>query len=211
MKNAFLLLLALTLASCNLGEPYSESHEMGDHTQLHGLPNMDNYTYADSVNEGIITEDTLRGSPRRVTSSQIGENQISIMYGSPGVRGRVIWGGLVAYDEVWVTGAHMATKVEFSKDIQIEDVIIPAGTYGFFTIPSRDSWTLILNSNWDQHLSDEYSMELDIVRYVVTPEITETMIPRLTYRIIEHELENQASIVMNWESIQVELPFSNVE
>lgn len=36
----------------------------------------------------------------------INGDSIIINYHSPGVRKRVIWGGLVSYDEVWVTGAH---------------------------------------------------------------------------------------------------------
>jgi hypothetical protein len=177
---------------------------------MNGLPSLDDYTYADSVNAGLITVDSLKGSPRRVTNAQVEDLNVRISYGSPGVRGRVIWGGLVGYDEVWATGAHMATKVEFSKDVRIADTVVPAGTYAFFTIPGKDEWTLILNSNWDQHLADDYSQELDVVRVSVKPLKTDIMTPRLTYRIVTGQSDGTSELVMNWENIQVSLPFESI-
>lgn len=104
----------------------------------------------------------------------------------------------------------MATKVEFSKDVLIQDTVVPAGAYAFFTIPGKDEWTLILNSNWDQHLADDYSQDLDVVRLRVTLMKTETMTPRLTYRIVTGQSDDTSEIVMNWEYIQVSLPFEQV-
>jgi hypothetical protein len=75
--------------------------------------------YADSMNSGLIPVDTLKGSPVREVTEKVGGNQIHIKYGSPGVRGRAIWGELVPYDKVWVTGAHHATAIEFSHEVTI--------------------------------------------------------------------------------------------
>ena len=58
-------------------------------------------------------------SPRKTAMALVGKNHVHIDYGSPSVRGRNIWNGLVAYDQVWATGAHKATWVEFSSDVQI--------------------------------------------------------------------------------------------
>ena len=44
------------------------------------------------------------------------------------------------------------------------------GKYGFFTIPSKDEWIIIFNSNWDQHGKDEYDEKDDVLRFAVTPE-----------------------------------------
>ena len=75
-----------------------------------------------------------------------------IQYYAPAVRGRMIWGGLDPFDEVWVTGAHSATNWEFIKDIVINGQTIAAGKYAIFTIPDKDKWTIIINENWNQHL-----------------------------------------------------------
>ncbi|MBC8923868.1 DUF2911 domain-containing protein, partial [Escherichia coli] len=77
-------------------------------------------------------------------------------YHSPGVRKRIIWGGLVPYDEVWVTGAHDATTVEMPKAFVVNGKTIPAGKYAIFTIPGKNAWTVIINKQWQQHLATEY-------------------------------------------------------
>jgi len=87
-------------------------------------------------------------SPHTSTMAMIGDAHIHIDYSSPGVRDRIIFGGLLAYDQVWQAGAHMATWVETNKDLDIDSKTLPAGKYGFFTIPSKEEWAIIFNSNW---------------------------------------------------------------
>jgi hypothetical protein len=73
--------------------------------------------------------DTLKGSLKAKASGQIGAANITINYHSPAVRGRIVWGGLVPYDQVWVTGAHMATSIVTDQSITIGNKSIPAGKY----------------------------------------------------------------------------------
>jgi hypothetical protein len=166
-------------------------------------------TYADSVNNGTIPVDTLKSSIQRVAMGDVGDCHVHITYGSPGVRGRAIWGGLVAYDEVWAAGAHNATSVRFSKPVEINGKQIEAGTYAFFAIPGRDSWSLILNTRFKQHLADEYKVEEDVVRVTATPE-TVDMVQRLTYivePVDEVEGTQEGFIALVWETVQVRMPF----
>lgn len=116
------------------------------------------------------TTSTSSKSPSKTAMANIGETHVHIQYNAPSVRERVIWGGLVANGQVWVAGAHMATSVQFYGPVEIAGKRIPEGKYGFFVIPDENTWTLILNSNWDQHLTDEYSEKEDIHRWQVTPE-----------------------------------------
>ena len=71
-------------------------------------------------------------SPHTSAMEMIGDAHIHIDYSSPGVRGRIIFGGLVGYDNVWQAGAHNATWIETNKDLIINDEILPKGKYGFF-------------------------------------------------------------------------------
>jgi hypothetical protein len=119
------------------------------------------------------------------------------------VRGRIIWGGLVPFDQVWVTGAHSATSIEFSNKVQIGGVKLPAGKYGFFTIPSKTEWTIIINKNWRQHLTDNYDIKDDLVRIKVKPETEETHQERLRYAI--EEGSNKGEIVVYWEKLEISL------
>ena len=171
----------------------------GQHTAGTGQPKG----YADSVNKGIIKNDTMKSSPARYAMADVKGNHVHIEYNSPGVKGRIIWGGLVAYGQLWVTGAHKATRVRFAKDVMIAGKKVKAGTYALFTIPERNEWTVILNKNYDQHLADEYAEKDDVVRVKVKAE-THSFTPRLTYTI------EPGLIRMQWEKLPVSLPFTNL-
>jgi Cu(I)/Ag(I) efflux system membrane fusion protein len=136
-------------------------------------------------------------SPPVQIMANIGETHVHIDYSSPRVRGRVIFGGLVPYNEVWSTGAHKATAISFSKDVRINDKVIPAGKYGLFTIPGEDTWTVIINKNWDQHLADEYDQKDDVLRFKVTPEQETELMEELTFKI-QSANKNRGSISFHW-------------
>src|SRR5688500_453050 len=116
-----------------------------------------------------LVKDTSKKSITSMAVGVIGSDSVKISYHSPGVRKRVIWGGLVPYDEVWVTGAHDATTIEIAKPFVINGKEIPAGKYAVFTIPGKKEWTVIINSKWKQHLASEYDEKEDIVRIKVKP------------------------------------------
>lgn len=160
--------------------------------------------YADSVNKGLIAKDTMKGSPKRVSMKTIGDTHIHIEYGSPGVKGRMIWGGLVAYDQVWATGAHNATSIDFSKDVTIGGKKIPKGKYALFTIPGKTEWTIILNTNYQQHLADAYNISEDIVRVKVKPVRKQQVTQRLTYSVIPSGKDT--GVMIEWEYLSVTLP-----
>jgi hypothetical protein len=127
-------------------------------------------------------------------------------YHSPGVRKRVIWGGLVPYNEVWVTGAHDATTLEIPKSIIVNGTEIPAGKYAFFSIPGKKEWALIINKHWKQHLATDYDEKDDVIRVKVKPKkVSHT--ERLQY-FIEMKKANNETIAVAWETIRVELPFA---
>src|SRR6478672_4944154 len=110
------------------------------------------------------------------TSKSVGNTMIKINYTAPAVRGRAIWGVLVPYDKVWVTGAHQATSLEVGKDFRMGGKAVPAGKYALFTIPEKEEWTVILNKDWNQHQADHYKESEDVVRLKVKPQITGEMV-----------------------------------
>lgn len=160
--------------------------------------------YADSVNKGLIAKDTMKSSLKRIAMETIGNTHIHIEYGSPGVKGRMIWGGLIAYDQVWATGAHNATTVDFSAPVTIGGKYIPKGKYALFTIPGKNEWIIIINTRNKQHLADEYNQAEDLVRVKVKPMKKDKMVQRLTYLI--EKSGNSASIAIEWEYLKVVLP-----
>jgi len=145
-------------------------------------------------------------SPHTSTMAMIGDAHIHIDYSSPGVRGRIIFGGLLAYDQVWQAGAHMATWIETNRDLIIESKILPAGKYGFFTIPSKDEWTIIINKNWDQHGKDEYDEKDDVIRFKVKPALLNESVEHLEYKVSKTDNQN-GSISLTWEKVRIEFQF----
>lgn len=145
-------------------------------------------------------------SPHTSAMDMIGDAHIHIDYSSPGVRDRIIFGGLLAYDQVWQSGAHMATWVESNKDLVIAGQELPAGKYGFFTIPSKEYWTIIFNSNWEQHGKDDYSKKEDVIRFKVTPSISEEIQEHLEFKVNKID-ETQGTISLAWEKVKIEFTF----
>jgi hypothetical protein len=165
--------------------------------------------YADSVNNGLISKDTMKGSVQRLAMETIGNTHVHIVYSSPGVKGRIIWGGLVPYNTVWVTGAHTASTIILNKAIVIDDKTIEAGTYAIFTIPGVKEWIFILNKNHQQHLADDYSVNEDVLRFAVKP-YENAMTQRLTYAVI-NQGNHDGSIEISWEKIKIVVPFRTAD
>ncbi|WP_034041585.1 DUF2911 domain-containing protein [Wocania ichthyoenteri] len=145
-------------------------------------------------------------SPHTSAMAMVGDAHIHIDYSSPGVRDRIIFGGLLAYGQVWQAGAHMATWIETNKDLQIEGKTLPAGKYGFFTIPSKDEWIVIFNSNWEQHGKDEYDKKDDVLRFKVQPKISNEITEHLEYKVNKINDED-GSISLAWEKVFINFNF----
>jgi hypothetical protein len=167
-----------------------------DAEHSHTTPEAKGETQADTVKKSIPKEE----------HAQIGAAHAMIKYHAPAVRGRTIWGGLVPYGEVWVTGAHSATTFEIDRTIVIDNKEVVAGKYALFTIPDKDKWTIIINRNWDQHLADEYDQKDDVLRVTVTPEIINNIQERLKYSVTAKD-DNNGAVMIRWEYVKVSLPF----
>lgn len=149
-------------------------------------------------------KDTTKKSIRSAAVGKIGTANVRINYYSPGVRGRIIWGGVVPLDEVWVTGAHSATNIEISKAFRIGNKTIPAGTYAIFTIPSKTEWIFILNKNYNQHLSDDYDAKDDIIRLKVKPVALTKPLERLQYFVGNNRIS------VGWDKVKIDVPVTIV-
>ena len=193
MKNIIMVVvLTLLVLSCK------------NETKKANVNNHENHV-ASSENDEVPKNIVL--SPHKFTMEMIGNAHIHIDYSSPGVRGRVIFGGLVSYENVWQTGAHNATWIETNKDLVINGKLLSKGKYGFFTIPSKDDWTIIINKNWNQHGIDDYDENDDVIRFNVTPSISDEIIEHLEYKITKVS-EKEGSISLAWEKVTISFPFN---
>lgn len=187
MKNAFRFIIPLLLAGAAATAQTAQKEETICYN-----PNL--------------VKDTSKKSIKSMAVGVLGRDSVKINYHSPGVRGRIIWGGLVPLNEVWVTGAHDATTIEIATNVIIGGREVPAGKYALFTIPGKDEWTVILNKHWKQHLATEYDAKDDMIRLNVKPRKNKHA-ERLQY-LIEPAGGRQARIAMIWETVRIEFPIT---
>ena len=93
---------------------------------------------------------TPQPSPLGKVSQRVGLTDIDIEYSRPGVKGRAIFGDLVAFGKTWRTGANSNTKVTFSSDVTIDGQTLKAGSYGLYSIPNKDTWEVMFYSESDK-------------------------------------------------------------
>lgn len=136
-------------------------------------------------------------SPRDSVKGKIGATSVYINYGSPSVKGRVIWGDLVPYGKVWRAGANEATNFTCDKNITVEGKSLAAGTYGFFVIPNENEWTIIFNKTPKQWGAYEYKEKDDALRVTVKTKKSSGMNERLLYKV------NANGISLLWENLEV--------
>lgn len=107
-------------------------------------------------------------SPGASVSQVIGTTDVSVKYSRPMLRGRNVFGGVVAYDKVWRTGANTPNQFTISNDIMVGGQKLAAGSYSIFSIPTAGDWTLIFNKDLTAQ-EQTYAQEKDALRITVKP------------------------------------------
>lgn len=147
-----------------------------------------------------------RPSPMAVASMRYKDAYAKITYSRPQKHGREIFGGLVPYGQVWRTGANEATEITVTKNVQINGSLLKAGTYSIFSIPNKEKWTIIINSEVGLWGSYNYNSKLDQMRFdipvqVVTGEAYEQFTIKFDQR---NEL---ADLLIMWDRVKILIPF----
>ena len=140
-------------------------------------------------------------SPRATLTQSIGLAEVSITYSRPRVRGRVIWGELVPYGEVWRTGADYPTRFEVGADLEVEGQTLPAGAYALYTIPGPERWTVVFSRDLELWGAFGYSPEHDQLRVEVEPRAAEPT-ESFTIELAEVTLD-RAELRLRWDRLEV--------
>ncbi len=115
-------------------------------------------------------------SPRDSVVTTVAGAALWIDYGRPAKRGRVIFGDVVRYGEVWRTGANAATQLRTDKALDFGGTIVPAGFYTLWTVPAPGGWKLRFNSETGQwgtaHKPDKdlYTVDMKVSSLPATAE-----------------------------------------
>ncbi|NID09185.1 DUF2911 domain-containing protein [Fibrivirga algicola] len=142
-----------------------------------------------------------RPSPPSTASGTVGGAAITITYGSPAVKGRQIWGGLVPYDKAWRAGANEATTFETDKAIKVAGKELPAGKYSLFAVPGEKEWQFIFNSQtgqWGIKRGGDSNRDPanDVLTVSAKPEKS-SMNERLVYEV------TKKGFALKWENLEV--------
>jgi Protein of unknown function (DUF2911) len=154
------------------------------------------------VAAGAQPPTTPRPSPNASVSQYVGITEVTLHYSRPGVKGRVIWGKLVPYGEVWRSGANENTTIRFSTPVRVEGKEVAAGLYGLQTIPGPDDWVVILSKDADQWGAYTYKPEHDALRVHVKPVTTAEAQEWMSYSF--RDLSDTGAVLeLRWERLAV--------
>jgi hypothetical protein len=113
---------------------------------------------------------TPRASQQATITQRLGLSDVTIVYHSPGVKGRKIFGSLVTGGDIWRAGANENTTIHFTHDATIEGKKIAAETYGLFMKPGKNEVQILFskyNQSWGTNSPTESVLALKVT---VTPE-----------------------------------------
>jgi DUF2911 family protein len=138
-----------------------------------------------------------RASPHAGVTATLGGKKLTVSYGRPYAKGRAIFGGLVAWGEVWRTGADEATTFTTEADVVIGGLKVPKGEYALFTIPAEKQWTLVLNKTAKQWGSFKYDATQDLGRAPMTVASVAKPVEQFTIEMVP--AGKQLTLKLSWD------------
>lgn len=173
----------------------------------------------------------IRPSQKASVMQTIGVTDVTITYSRPGVKGRPIFADappsmeerakgeatldnqnerkpgepIVPYNHVWRAGANEATLFQVTDDVTINGQPLKAGSYSLHTIPGKEEWTIIFNSDPGQWGSFAYDSKKDTLRVKTKPQTAPDNQEWLMYTI-DPVGSNSATVNIRWEKLRV--PFT---
>jgi DUF2911 family protein len=173
----------------------------------------------------------IRPSQKASVMQTVGVTDITITYSRPAVKGRTIFADapatmaaraqgeatldnqndrkpgepIVPYNHVWRAGANEATLFQVSDDVLINGQPLKAGSYSMHTVPGKDEWTIIFNSDPGQWGSFSYDSKKDALRVKTKPQMVADNQEWLMYSF-DPVTEDSAQVNIRWEKLKV--PFT---
>ena len=144
-------------------------------------------------------------SPNAKISQDFSLSSIDISYSRPSMRGRKIFGDVVAYGQAWRTGANAPTKLKIGEDLEIAGQKIKMGEYSLYTIPGKEAWEIIFNTGAGAWGPDGFPKEFDVARIKIRPVMIDADYQTFTIQISDITYTT-CKIEMIWEKTKIVLP-----
>lgn len=112
---------------------------------------------------------TKSHSPAATAEYHQDGTDIIVRYCQPSKKGRLVFGdeasgALQPYGKYWRVGANEATLFETNKDLVVNDQVLKAGKYSVYAYPGKDTWQIVLNSDFDRWGLPAPEPEKDVVK-----------------------------------------------
>ena len=145
---------------------------------------------------------SLSGAGKTETSVQ--GASLEMTFGQPSRRGRDLFGGIVPWNERWRTGANKATHIKTDKTLKFGALMVPAGEYTLFTIPTPEGGTLIINKQTGQN-GNSYDETQDLGRVPMRLTQSDTNVELFTIDAIERA--EKGILQLKWGETIFEIEF----
>jgi hypothetical protein len=129
-----------------------------------------------------------------------------VIYSRPQKNGRLIFGDLVEYGDVWRLGANEATEIEFYTSVKIGGKKVSKGRYTLYAIVNPDTWTIILNKDTETWGAFKYNAQKDVLRTSVP--VQKTSEPMESFAMWFEKTDTGCNLVTGWDVVKVSLPIS---
>jgi hypothetical protein len=139
-------------------------------------------------------------SPRDTTRAHLAAAELTIDYSRPSKRGRVIWGDVVPWDQVWRLGADMATHFTTTRDLRIGAVDLPAGTYTLWMLLSRTGATQLVINRQTNVWGTAYNPAADLARVPMQRSAISAPVERLTIEV------TSGALWIRWDNVAWSVP-----
>jgi hypothetical protein len=143
-------------------------------------------------------------SPPDTVRATVGAANLEIAYSRPLKRGRVIFGNVVPWNQVWRTGANAATQLTTSADLVFGSTVIPAGKYTLWSLPAATGAKLIINSQTGQWGTD-YDASKDVARLDLTQTMLTSPVEEFTISLVPQR--TNGVIKLSWDDREYSIPF----
>lgn len=145
-------------------------------------------------------------SPRdTVRVASAGGAAITIDYGRPAKRGRVVYGGVVPYGELWRTGANAATQFRTDKALDFGGTVVPAGFYTLWTLPTAGGWKLVVNGETGQW-GTQHKADRDLFTIDMKVSALAQVVERFTISVDAGD--GGGVLKLDWDTTRASVPFT---
>ncbi len=148
---------------------------------------------------------TKSKSPQAVVENTHNGLNVKVTYCQPSKKGRVIFGELLPFGQVWRTGANEATIISFGQDVNVAGKPLAKGDYSLWTIPGETGWTAILNKETGQW-GTNYDEKQDALRVPIVSRKHSPLAEQFTMTFAPDSLGT--NLVLFWDETEAVIPIN---